>query len=305
MTVINPPREHHFVPQFWLKRFKGADGCLYGYDRQRQVVKDFSPRQIMKIRDLYTLDPDGIDDTSIEVVDLKQVDNEGAVLLARLLDGDKSAEVKALMADFIAVQVMRDPQQIADYAPMAKAFLTVLFTEAQCSESFEDFDATLCGAVPRATYDYLRELGPDMAAVGIAKIQLALDSTGGLPSSPFTDLIRDHRGLDIIRAELLRMDWTILSAPEHSFVLGDHPVLFQRGAFGDRVVIPLSGAAALTITRSALPTAEIGVRSARPHEVSHINLESAARARRWIVGARKQVDALEAQVSGPTLPGNA
>lgn len=305
MTVINPPREHHFVPQFWLKRFKDADGCLYGYDRQRQIVTDFSPRRIMKIRDLYTLDPDGIDDTSIEDVDLKRVDNNGAVVMARLLDGDRSLEAKSLMADFIAVQVMRDPQQLADYAPVAKAFLTSLFVEAQCSNSFEYFDRALCGAVPQEVYDHLRTLGPDKAAVDIAEIQLALERKGGLPSSPFTDLIRDHGGLDIIRKELLQMNWTLLSAPEHSFVLGDHPVLFQRGAFGERVVIPLSGAAALTITRSALPTAEIGVRSAHPHEPSHINLESAARARRWIVGAQKQVDALEAQVSGPTLPENA
>lgn len=26
------PRKHHFVPQFWIRRFAGSDGRLWAYD---------------------------------------------------------------------------------------------------------------------------------------------------------------------------------------------------------------------------------------------------------------------------------
>jgi len=303
MTVGNPPREHHFVPQSWIRRFVDSDGQLYGYDREGGSVRAFSSKQIMKIRDLYTLDPDGIDDTSIETIDLQQVDDEGARTMSAILDGDRSLAIKERMAAFLAVQIMRDPQRLADYAPLVQAFLHLLFIEAHLSTDFAEFQTVFGDLVTRAEYDHLQGLGPQQAAMAVAELQIALKKKGGLAEVPFTDIIRAAGGRELLTQTLLVMEWTLITAPAHSFVLGDQGVLFEKGELGDRFAAPLSSGAALLLSLAkGTPPAEIASRPARSHEPDNFNFESAARTRRWFVGAKLRVDALKGQVSGAELP---
>ncbi len=303
MTKGNPPREHHFVTQSWIRRFKDADCYLYAYDWDKGDVKARSSKNIMKIRDLYTLDPGGLADTSIETADLQKIDDEGATTMSAILAGDLSEAMRMRMAEFLSVQIMRDPQRLFDYSRTAHRFLSRLFIETFSTASFAEFQTFFGDLVAENEYDHIRRLGLKQAALEIARIQLALEASGGIVDLPFTDLIRSSDGREKLRDVLLGLDWTLISAPPHSFVLGDQGVLFDPGQLGMGLRAPLSNSTALILAPAkSLGPQRISSRPARGYEPSAMNYESAARSRRWIVGAKGAVEKVMSQVTGDPLP---
>ena len=135
----------------------------------------------MEIDDFYTLDPGGLHDTSIETVDLQRVDDEGAKAMSAVLEGDLSEVARTHMAEFSSVQIMRDPQRLFDYSRTAQRFLSRLFIEIFSTSSFEEFQTYFGDLVERSEYDHvLGLLGPKQAALEIARIQLALEASGGI-----------------------------------------------------------------------------------------------------------------------------
>lgn len=81
------PRTHHFVPQFWIKRFSSKDDKLWAYDWNDDRIKERSPKKLMQITNLYTLQPENLDDTTLETVDLGKIDREGNAIFDRVLNG--------------------------------------------------------------------------------------------------------------------------------------------------------------------------------------------------------------------------
>jgi hypothetical protein len=203
MTAGNPPREHHFVTQSWIRRFEDADGKLYAYDRNKSDVKARSSKKIMKITNLYTLDPEGINDTSIETGDLQKIDDKGARVMSAVLSGDLSEATRRHIAEFLSVQIMRDPQRLFDYSRTAQRFLSRLFIEVFSTDGFEEFQMLFGDLVSRSEYEYVLSLGAKQAALEIARIQLALEASGGMVQLPFTDLIRARDGREKLRDVLL------------------------------------------------------------------------------------------------------
>jgi hypothetical protein len=257
----------------------------------------------MKIRDLYTLDPGGLDDTSIETADLQKVDDDGATTMSAILAGDLSEAMRRRMAEFLSVQIMRDPQRLFDYSRTAHRFLSRLFIETFSAASFEEFQTFFGDLIAESEYDHILRLGPKQAALEIARIQLALEASSGMVDLPFTDLIRLPDGREKLRDALLGLDWTLISTPPHSFVLGDQGVLFDPGQLGMGLRAPLSDSKALILVPAKSPsTQNIGSRPARGYEPSAINYESAARSRRWIVGAKGAIEKVMSQVTGDPLP---
>jgi hypothetical protein len=68
--VTDKPRKHHFVPQFWMRRFSDADGKLWSYDRETGRISERSSRKLMQIFNLCTVQRSGADDATLETVDL-------------------------------------------------------------------------------------------------------------------------------------------------------------------------------------------------------------------------------------------
>ncbi|MEN2747144.1 DUF4238 domain-containing protein [Sphingomonas sp. T9W2] len=303
MTAASPPREHHFVTQSWIKRFGDDDGQLYSYDHDTGEVKFRSSKKIMKITDLYTLDRAGADDTSIETQDLQVIDDRGAKAMSAVLGGDTSDNARTALAEYFSVQIMRDPQRLFDYSRGAQRFLSRLFIEVFSSKDFTDFQTYFGDLVPEQDYDHIKDLGLKQAALEIAKIQLSLEADDWMVELPFTDLIRVSDGREKLRDVLLALEWTLITAPPHSFVLGDQGVLFDPGQLRRGLRVPLDASTALilapaTNTRST----QICKRPARSYEPSAINYESAARSRRWVVGAKVALDIVKSQVNGEPLP---
>jgi hypothetical protein len=133
------------------------------------------------------------------------------------------------------------------------------------------------------------------------KIIMALDATEGLPELPSTDVVRNPDGRKIVRDRLLSLDWTLKTDTSGRFILGDTGVLYNKGEI-DCLSVPLSRATALYLTASDSPQPTITSAAAAAHEVENLNVESAARSRRWIAGDRTELDRLKSQVGSKPLP---
>jgi hypothetical protein len=303
MTSGNPPRKHHFVAQSWINRFKDTDGHLFAYCWEKDDVRVRSSKKIMQINDLYTLDPGGIHDTSIETEELQKVDADGAKTMSAILKGNRSEAMKNCMAEFLSVQIMRDPQRLFDYSRSAQRFLSLIFIETFSTNNFHEFQTFFGDLVEECDYKYILSLGCKQAALEIVRIQLALEARGGIVDLPFTDLIRYPDGREKLRDVLLGLDWTLISTSPHSFVLGDQGVLFDPGQLGAGLRVPISDSSALILGPSkSSGTREINSRLARKYEPSAMNYESAARSRQWVVGAKGAIEKVKSQVTGDPLP---
>ena len=300
----NKPRVHHFVPQFWIKKFISSDGNLWGYDWNDDRIKQRSSKAMMQVFDLYTIQPSGVDDTSLETNELGAIDASGANAFERVLSGHLDEPVRFDLATFLAAQIMRDPGTLASYRPRAQEYALSLLGAVN-AQDYTSFAAELAAQFPGADisqdeFDHIRAL--PMAERDFDKIISDLDAAGGIPELPFTDLIRDPNGRDIVRDVLLGLDWEVTTNAAADFILGDAAVLYEKSDLASGLSTPLSMTTALYLKPSAAPRQGIGRRIARPFEVDQLNYESAARARLWLVGEQARLEAIRMQITMRGLP---
>ena len=256
----------------------------------------------MQILNLYTVQPDGADDTTLETVDLGEVDRKGAAAFDRVLNGDHGEEAREELATFISAQIMRDPETIVSYNPRAQE-LTLSLLEVFDAPDYPTFARKwaerFSGAeIKEKEYAHIQSLGLNGAENALEQIITALDASGGVPAFPFTDLLRCPAGRSVLRSHLLTLDWSLKTDNNCGFVLGDMGVLYQREALLDGLKPPLSNSAALYLTPAVNPSLDISAKSASKPDVDALNMESAARARRWIVGERTLLENMKHQVLG-------
>jgi Protein of unknown function (DUF4238) len=293
------PRVHHFVPQFWIRKFISADGKLWGYEWNDDRIKERSSKAMMQIFDLYTIQPGGADDTSLETNELGTIDTDGADALGRILKGNLSEATKLDFATFLAAQIMRDPGTLKSFRPRTQELAIFLLGVADAPD-YATFAADLAARLPGADiredeYNHIRAL--PSATTEIDRIITAIDAVGGLPEIPFTDLIRAPKGRDIIRNVLVSMDWHIKTDSSAGFILGDAAVLYEKSDLQSGVRTPLSTATALYLVPSLAPRQGISSSAAHAFEVDELNYESAARARLWLVGESNRIEAVRKQVT--------
>src|ERR1700722_13809607 len=96
-----PPRDNHFVSQFWIRHFTWTDGKVWAYDWDRDKVEVRSPKPLMMLFNLYTVDPAGADDTSLETGEMSKVDTDGAIAFKQVIQGDRAHGAKEALATFL------------------------------------------------------------------------------------------------------------------------------------------------------------------------------------------------------------
>lgn len=303
--MTDKPRKHHFVPQFWIRRFAGTDGKLWAYDHDTGRTSERSSRQLMQIFNLYTIQPSGADDTTLETIDLNRIDSEGSSVFNRILKGDHTQPAKEEFASFLAAQVLRDPDVVTSYNLRAQE-LTLSLLNAFDAPDFDTFlqewEAQFPGtSITETEFTHIHTLGLQGAENALELIIAALDASEGLPELPFTDAVRSPDSRKIIRDQLLGFDWTLKTDASDRFILGDAGVLYNTGAM-QSLSAPLSRGAALFLTPSDSPKLGISSVPAADHDVVNLNFESAARSRRWLVGEQTELQRLRSQVGNSLLP---
>ncbi|TMJ14399.1 MAG: DUF4238 domain-containing protein [Alphaproteobacteria bacterium] len=111
------PRNHHFIPQFWLKRFSatGDAKLVWSYVWDADKIKERSVEKLMAVQDLYTRHTASGPDVSLETGELGEVDRVGSDLFRKLDAGDRSSNLREELADFFAVMALRHPQTVSRF----------------------------------------------------------------------------------------------------------------------------------------------------------------------------------------------
>lgn len=84
----NPPRRHHFIPEFYSRQWAGADGLMERFTKPRDIVVDrrVPPKRVGWQRDLYTIPLSGKDEAQgLEEGFFRVLDDLAAKALAKLL----------------------------------------------------------------------------------------------------------------------------------------------------------------------------------------------------------------------------
>lgn len=130
-----PARNHHYVPQFYLRNFTNAAGTLYGYNKKDQ--EHFGPRNpktVAKEKDFYRDIGEGAK-AELETR-LGKFENQLAPAIKRILakvnlsvaglPGPPAIDPddKELLAQFVALQMIRTPQTLERMIQIASDYVS-------------------------------------------------------------------------------------------------------------------------------------------------------------------------------------
>ncbi|SOC26962.1 DUF4238 domain-containing protein [Thalassospira xiamenensis] len=312
MTKTKKPFEpkHHFVPQFWIKQFRPIDNPSIPENQKYHVyvlrdtasgieLKFEHTSGLMQVPHLYTIQPDGVANTDGETVYMNEVDDKGSKAFQAILDEDYSAAVRDALAEFFAVQFMRAPETLSRHAPLSQDLASGIRLGLDAG-SYNEFCQMLQGILPTVPafseeeYQSIVEVSKDMSENERNKWEdelcKLLSVPGGNADIPFTDLLHDRSGLAPIKSVLLDMQWTLKKAESGDFILGDAPLLTDKGDISSGIRIPFSISQALYLTPAAATTRLIETDIASANEVYSLNLESAARTRQWLIGSKQALE---------------
>jgi hypothetical protein len=293
---MNKPRNHHFVPRFWQKHFSlNGTALVWAYDYDDDIVRERSVKVMMQERDLYTVDPQGSVDVSLETDELSEVDTGGADLLQAIIGKDGSADTRANFADFLAVQALRVPATVKRYGELTQSLILQLL-EVSAATDYADFIARIRakgGAAldfDEAYYEVLRLIPQSALELIVENRVEAVATADGDPDLPHTDAIRDRTARVRIAARLLAMTWTVKHFAGPVLVLGDMGVVFEKGNIDQGLRAPLTPSLALFIAPGETPAPmTIAFEDGRDHEARDLNYETAARSTRWLIGTTPAV----------------
>jgi hypothetical protein len=116
--MANEPRNHHYVPEFYLKGWSDENGRMWRYDRPHKSVvhKQVYASQVGFVPDLYSIpgvSPDRAQ--KIESVWFNQVDHQGSVSLAQLLSAPEqgwNSDSRSAWSRFVISIIHRTPENL-------------------------------------------------------------------------------------------------------------------------------------------------------------------------------------------------
>lgn len=200
---MSEPRDHHFLPQFYLRLWEDERGEVYGYRRPaagRPIAppRRYPPAGIGYLRDLYAIP--AADPASKQVLErrvMAPIDNDAARALEAILSvGGKPRELKLAYAwaRFLLALVVRTPRQMEWMAESLRS------------------------------HDEQELIRPDDQAVLLA------DTAEAEARGRAELLIRFSSSGWLIRY-MAAMPWSVLELPEGAehFVTGDDPLLISNG----------------------------------------------------------------------------
>lgn len=222
------PIDHHYLPVFYLNRWRGADGKVVRYYRphDKVIAKGISPMNTGFEPRLYTLEgfPAQMQQSIEREYMARIVDDHAADALEILITRDDAAltvKVREAWTRFLLSMQLRDPQSLVE---IQKHSLEVL--RANMSKQDSEYEATKRDTDPATPFEYLEKHAPHL-----------LENLG---KTFLTGLI-DH---EKIGTHMMHMTWWALdlSPSKVSLLTSDRPLLRYLG-LADRecvITLPLS-----------------------------------------------------------------
>lgn len=266
----NPPRKHHFVPEFLLRQWAVDDGELCEYRRfgNRIASGSKSPGATGYQIDLYKLDGAPPDVAQrFEQAFMAPVDGAASDALHRLLAGSNGAWAAQLASSWVRFVLSlryRHPQAVAEIkAMMAEAW------KAAKDELATSYEAVKLPGDPPTLEQYLAKRPPGSdARPGLDMLWRVIDS--------------QRNGRTLIQSHWRVVD---LSQSPIPLLLSDRAVQVPLG-FGDEngfLLLPISPKKLFVFDRGVL-WEDLGSRVSAEELVEAINLETVQRAHEFVWG---------------------
>ena len=107
---MNTPRKHHYLPQFYLKKFSSNDRYLMQIDKTTGHTATCAIKDIATIRDYHRLDADDFDDPYELERQLSSVEDKLATATRRVLEhGVEDLTTHAGLVELVSMLRMRVP----------------------------------------------------------------------------------------------------------------------------------------------------------------------------------------------------
>lgn len=258
----------HYVPQFWIKGFKGADGRVLGRKRGETRAEQVKISKIMAEQGTYTLFDYQWNATDL-LEDLLADKHEGHVArLFRLLH-DKSEsltdEVKRELSFAVGVAASRLPHVMKKGFSASNKIATLLMEVHNRSyESFRRlFFKEARSPVTRKDFEDLRAISRESL---LDQVDRFVSRT---PENPVMPQQATLESASKIAGVIFQMDLWLLDAPDGSFVLGDTPL--PDYDLGKGFTLPLSSSLTLMASPKKANALVFGRRNATKAEIKTVN----------------------------------
>lgn len=264
---MNAPRDHHFIPAFYLKQWAGPDGKLVEYTRKggKLIAKPVGPRSTGYDRDLYAfpeLPPDAAQ--YLEQAFFAYADQKASDALDNHLGGDTLAwtsELLSAWSRFVIDIHLRHPDAMPELREAAKSIWDASGADYQAR-----YEAIKKPSDPATLDEYLAQRDP-LAPVKV-RVNLMIKALDN----------------EIVGPHINQMKWATidLSASPHRLLTSDRPVeLFNLKEPNGIVSIPISPTKMFVAVNVAATLHKL--RRADPCQlVSYVNTFVVSRARRFV-----------------------
>ena len=271
---------HHYVPQYWQRGFRGPNGHLYG--KFHDGIRVVSPRTIMQRDWLYTVFDDQWNPSDTLEDALSVVEAKDAGLLQRLnspgyagTKGDRDH-----LCAMLALQASRHPDILGRGVRRSRE-LGMLLADVHAL-TLDEFKSQMAGFGVGAAdaHDCY------VILLGRTKQQLATELAELIALSPQSaQLPAQHalRAFPIVEEAIQKMELWLLDAPASAaYVLGDTPI--PQSDLHRGFSVPLSRSLAVLAVPASTPQAALARRAVSVAEVAAINRTQNENALEVVVG---------------------
>lgn len=216
------PRDHHYVPQGYLRGFTETTNLLYVYNKETKGVRQTSTKGIAYSRDYYTVDTLDEKDSSEVEDNLGRIETVVIPILSEIIaEEDLSNPKRADLAIYIAVQYGRTPVAKARMDEVA-TILATNETKTMMAEAVND-EAKYQEMVQRIQSDDPDRYVPSRET--LIEWILKPGPMAKVSMDRGTYVKQFFENAEHIAEGLLRTKWTVITAPrDSSFITSDNPI---------------------------------------------------------------------------------
>jgi hypothetical protein len=124
---MGKPKQHHFVPQWYLEQFVDEEGFLHLYDKRNGLWRRQKPRKTMRRNGYYKQDwaPDGIDPNILEHK-FAELEGQARAAFSRLPRPEELTVMEwTYIMIYLQVQRIRVPRQAEQAKELIRSFVLV------------------------------------------------------------------------------------------------------------------------------------------------------------------------------------
>lgn len=273
-------QNHHYVPQYWQRGFKGTSGHMFG--KLGSTIRLVSSRTIMKQDWLYTVFDEQWNPSDMLEDALSVMESKGAQLFQRLqFPGyTMTSSDRDQLCSALGLQAIRHPDILERGRRLAYEFGTILadvhsVTLIEFKRRVAEFGINEADA-----HDFhvvLTSRTQEQLASELADLHSLSPQSSQLPVQDA--ILAAPQIMETIKA----LELLLLDAPSgEAFVLGDTPL--PQSDLSDGFTVPLSKSLAVIAIPSTVTQKKVVRRDATPAEVKDINNTQACNALEVVIG---------------------